>query len=227
MFFAGRPVGDVSRSAISRCWRRVIRGGGGEDRHGIHQDERKFSLTTPLGKDVLLFRGLTGEEGLSKLFEFEVLALAENRTKVPFDGLLGQKVTVKMKMGVDETPCFLNGLCHRVRQAGATTRSTYRIGMVPEIWKLGKKARSRIFQQKTVPEILKKVLEGFEVSWELTATYEPRDFCVQYRERPELRLPPHGGGGDLVSASRTRTAAARWSSETPRRFTRTCRARRH
>lgn len=53
------------------------------------QDERKISLDTPLGKDVLLFKGLTGEEGLSKLFDFEVLALAENKTKVSFEALLG------------------------------------------------------------------------------------------------------------------------------------------
>ncbi len=150
---------------------------------GYTQDERKLSLTTPLGPDVLLFKGLTGEEGLSKLFEFEVLALAENKTKVAFDALLGQKVTVKMKMGLDETPCYLNGLCHRVRQGGRDdTFTSYRVGMVPDVWKLGKKAQSRIFQQKTVPEILKKVFAGFDVSWELTASYEPRDFCVQYRE---------------------------------------------
>ena len=147
------------------------------------QDERKLSLDTPLGKDVLLFRGLTGEEGLSRLFEFEVLALAENKTKVPFEDLLGKRVTVKMKMGLDETPCFLNGLCHRVRQGGRDeTFTTYRIGMVPDAWKLSKKARSRIFQQMTVPEILKKVFSGFDVSWELSARYEPRDYCVQYRE---------------------------------------------
>ena len=147
------------------------------------QDERKISLDTPLGKDVLLLKGLTGEEGLSRLFEFEVLALAENRTKVPFEELLGQKVTVKMKMGLDETPCFLNGLCHRVRQGGRDdTFTTYRVGMVPDVWKLSKKARSRIFQQMKVPDILKKVFAGFDVAWELEATYEPRDYCVQYRE---------------------------------------------
>ncbi len=150
---------------------------------GYTQDERKISLDTPLGKDVLLFKGLTGEEGLSKLFEFEVLALAENKTKVSFEALLGQKVTVKMKMGVDETPCFLNGLCHRVRQGGRDdTFTNYRIGMVPDVWKLGKKARSRIFQQKKVPDILKTVFKGIDVDWQLEATYEPRDFCVQYRE---------------------------------------------
>ena len=147
------------------------------------QDERKISLDTPLGKDVLLLKGLTGEEGLSRLFEFEVLALAENKTKVPFEGLLGQRVTVKMKMGADETPCFLNGLCHRVRQGGRDgTFTTYRVGMVPDVWKLSKTARSRIFQQMKVPDILRKVFAGFDVAWELESSYEPRDYCVQYRE---------------------------------------------
>ena len=82
------------------------------------QDERKISVKTPLGKDVLLFRGVTGEEGISRLFQFEVLALAENKTKISFEGLLGKKVTVRMKMGDDDTPTYLNGLCNRVSQGG-------------------------------------------------------------------------------------------------------------
>ena len=83
------------------------------------QDNRKISVQTPLGKDVLLFRGLTGHEGLSTLFELEVLAIAEKATKVPFEKLLGKKVTVKLKMGENETPTYLNGLCVRVRPGGA------------------------------------------------------------------------------------------------------------
>ena len=147
------------------------------------QDERKLSVQTPLGKDVLLFRGLTGEEGISRLFRFEVLALAENKTKVAFEGLLGQKVTVKMKMGDDETPTFLNGFCSEVSQGGRDEDfTTYRLTLVPKLWILTRTARSRIFQQKTVPDILKKVFEKLEVTYELNGKYEPRDYCVQYRE---------------------------------------------
>jgi type VI secretion system secreted protein VgrG len=54
--------------------------------------------------------------------------------------------------------------------------------MVPDAWKLSRKARSRIFQQKKVPDILKTVFKGIDVDWRLEAAYEPRDFCVQYRE---------------------------------------------
>ena len=34
----------------------------------------------------------------------------------------------------------------------------------------------------TVPDILKKVLDGLDVTYELQGTFEPRDYCVQYRE---------------------------------------------
>ena len=43
-------------------------------------------------------------------------------------------------------------------------------------------AQSRIFQQKTVKDILKEALEGLKISIELSGDYKPRDFCVQYRE---------------------------------------------
>ena len=33
-----------------------------------------------------------------------------------------------------------------------------------------------------VPDILKDVLVGFSVSFELQGTYQPRDYCSQYRE---------------------------------------------
>jgi hypothetical protein len=43
-------------------------------------------------------------------------------------------------------------------------------------------ASSRIFQQKTVPEILEEVLGDLDVAWEIQGEFEPRDYCVQYRE---------------------------------------------
>src|SRR5262249_39376889 len=42
--------------------------------------------------------------------------------------------------------------------------------------------QSRVFQQITVPDILKKVLKGLDAKWDLQGRYEPRDYCVQYRE---------------------------------------------
>src|SRR5205807_579561 len=48
---------------------------------------------------------------------------------------------------------------------------------------LTKRTQSRIFQQTTVPDILRKVLAGLDPapSVELQG-FEPRDYCVQYHE---------------------------------------------
>src|SRR5262249_32657177 len=40
----------------------------------------------------------------------------------------------------------------------------------------------RIFQHKSVPDILKEVLKGIDASFDIQGTFEQRDFCVQYRE---------------------------------------------
>ena len=40
----------------------------------------------------------------------------------------------------------------------------------------------RTFQQITVPDILKQVLTGFDVTYQVQGTFQPRDYCVQYRE---------------------------------------------
>src|ERR1700751_4478701 len=44
------------------------------------------------------------------------------------------------------------------------------------------KAQSRIFQRLSVPEILNQGFEGLTTEVHLTGHYEPRDYCVQYRE---------------------------------------------
>lgn len=147
------------------------------------QDNRKFRLTTPLGKDVLLFKGVQGSEGISQPYGYTVLALAENTKEVKFEDLIGQAVTVSMKMGKAETECHINGICRAVSQGRRDqTFTTYSLIVVPRLWTLSQTVRSRIFQQKTVPEILEELLKGIPVDWRLEGRYEPRDYCTQYRE---------------------------------------------
>ena len=52
----------------------------------------------------------------------------------------------------------------------------------PKLWLLTRKAQSRIFQHITVPDILKKVFTGLDVTCELMGSFKERDYCAQYRE---------------------------------------------
>ncbi len=146
------------------------------------QAQRPLKVTTPLSPDALLLVGLTGQEGLSQLFTFQLDLIATNETEIAFDKLLGQPVAVSLAMPGDKTRNF-HGICCRVSQgAREEVFTSYRMDVVPQLWLLTRRAQSRIFQHITVPDILKKLLDGIDVDWQIQGKFEPRDYCVQYRE---------------------------------------------
>src|SRR5450432_4164678 len=146
------------------------------------QDNSPLKVETPLGKDVLLLVGLSGNEAISRLFSFQLDLLAEDSSKVKFEKLLGQKIKISLTLpgaGVR----YFQGMCNRFSQGGRDdTFTAYRMEIVPQFWLLTRRVQSRIFQHVTVPDILKKVLDGLDVTYEIKGTFEPRDYCVQYRE---------------------------------------------
>ncbi|HVQ77990.1 MAG TPA: type VI secretion system tip protein TssI/VgrG [Candidatus Binatia bacterium] len=145
---------------------------------------RLFELTTPLGKDVLLFRAMRGREELARLSEFEVSALSV-RSDITAGGLLAQSVTVKVELQNGGYRCF-NGLVTRFAQGGMVGRYYhYRMTLSPWLWFLTRTADCRIFQEMTIPEIVKQVFADHPVEVlddGLTGHYARRDYCVQYRE---------------------------------------------
>ncbi|MBK9968562.1 MAG: type VI secretion system tip protein VgrG [Holophagales bacterium] len=150
---------------------------------GYVQQNRKVRVTTPVGEDVLFLKAFAGTEEISRPFRFYVEMIAENKKKVPFDAMLGEKVTVHLLLADESTEHHFNGVCVRFAQAGRDEEFTiYRAELVPEFQLLTHKAQSRIFQRKNVPDILKEVMKGVKVDWQLEGQYEKRDFCVQYRE---------------------------------------------
>lgn len=146
------------------------------------QENRFIKIHTPLDEDALLLEGFSGQEALSSLFQFHLELLAENTTAVAFDKLLGQKATIEMSLPTGEARYF-NGILSTFTQGGQNQRFTrYSAELVPQLWLLTRTMRSRIFQHMNVIDILKQVLAGLEVSWETMGTFEPRDYCAQYRE---------------------------------------------
>ena len=152
------------------------------------QADRPMAVSTPLGPDVLLLQQFSGSEFLSRLFRFQLEMLAESSTDIAFDQILGQSVTVTLQMP-DGSSRYINGIVNRFSQGqqvpsamGSAFFTRYLAEIVPQFWLLTRKAQSRIFQQIAVPDILKQVLTGLSVDYQLQGTYKPRDYCVQYRE---------------------------------------------
>lgn len=151
------------------------------------QANRALTITTPLGPDVLLLRGFTGTEAISHLFAFQLDLVAGAEVKVPFEKLLGERVSVGLELP-DGSKRFFSGMVKRIVEGGRSTGqvemigTSYRMEVVPEVWLLTRRVRSRIFQQVTVPDILQQVFTGMDVDFQIQGTFEPRNFCVQYRE---------------------------------------------
>lgn len=140
-----------------------------------------IKLTTPLGEDFLLAEGFEISEGLSTLFRMEIETVGKASDTLQFDRLLGQKVTIELATP-SGTPQHFNGIVSRISQGHRTYDTAYyTLEVVPKFWLLTRMERSRIFQQKTVPDILKAVL-GADAQFQLVGTFEPREYCVQYRE---------------------------------------------
>jgi type VI secretion system secreted protein VgrG len=150
------------------------------------QTNRALQVTTPLGNDKLLITGFRGSESISNLFFFEMDLIAENSTAVDFSKLVGKEITLKIATpgnGSDPDWRYIDGICAAFSQADRNERFTrFSAEVVPKVWLLTQQSQSRIFQQKSVPDILKAVLTGFDCSWKLQGQYEPREYCVQYRE---------------------------------------------
>jgi len=152
------------------------------------QRNRLLRISTALEEDFLLINRLSGTEELSSLFRFEVELLhAEEEagyepTAINAEYLLGQAVAVEINQR-DGTRRWLNGIINHFSQGHRDVRfSYYSATIVPGVWLLTRINQSRIFQHKSVPEILKEVFKNFDVSYELESSFKPRNYCVQYRE---------------------------------------------
>ena len=153
----------------------------GEDK--FTQDNHILKLTTPLGKDVLLIDSISGTESISNLFSFHIDALQANPpTVIKSSDILGKAVSVEI-VQPDGTFRYINGMVSRFAQGGHDDRFThYRMEVVPHLWLLTQSKQSRIFQQMSAPDILRKVLDGIDFNLQVQREYQHRNYCVQYRE---------------------------------------------
>ena len=149
------------------------------------QATRHIAIHTPLGDDVLLLRSFSAQEEVSRLFEFDLDLLSED-DEINFDDIIGQNVTISMELPGGGKR-YWNGFINRFVQGVSTSSkfAQYRATMVPWLWFLTRTSDCRIFQEKTVPEIVKQIFNdlGFsDIEDRLSGNYRTWTYCVQYRE---------------------------------------------
>lgn len=149
------------------------------------QANQYLSITTPLGEDKLLIRSFHGEERISGLFHFFVEAVSEDKA-LDFSLIVGKSATVKMALADGSTTRYINGIVGRFVQAGSDARFfTYFLELHPWFWMMSMSIDCRIWQNKTVIEIVTGLFDelGFtDYKNSTTGTYTALEYCVQYNE---------------------------------------------
>jgi type VI secretion system secreted protein VgrG len=147
--------------------------------------QRLLSLTTPLGKDMLLVDGFVAHEAVSSLTVLELDLLSDASTTVSPPSLIGKRVTLGIAYNAAGDQRYFNGIVRSLALvAGDTEFLVYKAEVVPSLWLLTLNAQTRVFQGKTVVEIAKAVLTTYSITPrdDTQATYQPLDYCTQYRE---------------------------------------------
>lgn len=127
-----------------------------------------------------------GTEGISNLFQFDVLITSEERG-IRLGEVVGKNALFTMQ-AVEGSPRHVSGIVSRFRHVeDGKNVSVYHARIVPKLWRLGHRYDSRIFQESAVPDILEKVLtaaglSGRDFRLSLSKSYAVREYCVQYRE---------------------------------------------
>lgn len=146
------------------------------------QASRAIRIKTPLGDDALHVTKLRGSEGVSELFELGVELRKPGNEPIVFEELLGREIVLELTIGEAQARYF-SGVAAELSELEIDSSAiSYRLRLVPTIWPLTLGRRSRVFQQQTVPQILRKVLAGVDTEFHLSAEYPEHNLCVQYDE---------------------------------------------
>jgi type VI secretion system secreted protein VgrG len=149
------------------------------------QANRNVAVNTALGEDEVLIKSVSISEQIGRIFQMEVELLSKN-ANIDFDSIVGTNSTIRLELNGDEGTRYFNGFVSRfVLTQVEQSYTHYHMTLVPWLWFLTRTSDCRIFQKKTVPEIIKAVFSAHgmdDFREALTGQYDPWEYCVQYRE---------------------------------------------
>lgn len=149
-----------------------------------------MSITTTLGADKLLVLRMSGSERLSRLPEYRVdlvgnTTLTGSRESIDIHALLGTRANVTID--VRGTPRHFNAFITQAQRGERHGRfDSFSIVMRPWLWFATRTRNSRVFQNKTVKDIVTDVLATYSADsdWRLLSesAYPTLEYCLQYDE---------------------------------------------
>src|SRR5262245_54044995 len=116
----------------------------------------------------------SGEEAISDYYSFEVVVTADMPSELVEQAALGSRAVLVLNVG--ENQRAFHGVIAAVRLAEAhhvAGAIQYHMRLVPRLWLLKRKKRTRIFQNMRVTDVVTAVLQeaGIATRWQLVRAY--------------------------------------------------------
>jgi type VI secretion system secreted protein VgrG len=150
----------------------------------------QLELTFESGESSLDVRRFSIKECVSELFTVSVWAGSTN-PDLDLESIIGKKARFLLNSGVKFAtggPRLWSGVCSHVEQVKVATgsaESTYYLRIAPMEWLLTHRRNHRIFQHKSIPDIIDELLGdwGITPKWRISRGQYPKlEFKVQYGE---------------------------------------------
>lgn len=142
------------------------------------------------GRDELLVEAFFADDAVQDLGARDVIVLSLN-AHVALEDLLGQQASLKISLA-DCTRTSFAGEISEVAMLGSDGGfARYRVRISPWLWRLGQVRNSRVWQDRTVRQIVDAIFEAYRPSarWRWSEDTGPfldraiaRSYCCQYRE---------------------------------------------
>lgn len=138
----------------------------------------------------LLVEAFVAEEAVQEVGLWDVIALSTS-AHIPVPALLGQPTTLELSLADGTRARFSGEICDAAMLGSDGGLARYRIRIAPWIWRLAHVRNCRVWQDKTVIDIVDAVFADYRPAarWRWSdetssfmADALPRSYCCQYRE---------------------------------------------
>lgn len=144
--------------------------------------ERDITVSIPAISSEIFFARMEGEDAISSPFAYSLLISTTDMDVEPLT-VLGSAAVITV---TGDTPRHFHGfVADFALDAICDDLTFYRMTLRPWLWFLSLDTDNRIFQNKTVPDIVEEVFAAWPdatFKLNLQGKYHKRDYCVQYGE---------------------------------------------
>ena len=150
-----------------------------------HAQKEFTFVSQAFAEDTFLVASFTGVEGISRLYEYDIVLAAED-PEIDSRSALQNPATFTTIAADHEFP--VHGILARFEQLQEVDETIfYRAVLVPRLWQTSLYHENQLFLDKSVPDIIEELLgqaglTSNDYELRLTGNYEPWEYICQFRE---------------------------------------------